>query len=75
MWYQKQLCIIGRDRRWDQAIYGVTKQILTPEEEESIENWVLEIQLWGFPPRIAQLQEMAKELLQAKGDYKELGIN
>ena len=69
MWYQKQLCIIGRDRRWDQAIYGVTKQILTPEEEESIENLVLEIQLWGFPPR------MAKELLQAKGDYKELGIN
>ena len=53
------------DGRRDQASYGVTKQRLTPEEEESIENWVLEIQSWGI----------AEELLQARGDYKELGIN
>ena len=61
--------------RRDQASYGVTKQRLTSEEEESIENWVLEIQSWGFSPRVAQLREMAEELLQARGDYKELGIN
>ena len=36
---------------------------------------MLEIQSWGFPPRISQLREMAEELLQAKGDYKELGTN
>ena len=61
--------------RRDQASYGVTKQRLAPEEEVSIENWVLDIQSWGFPPRISQLREMAEELLQAKGDYKELGVN
>ena len=38
--------------RRDQLSYGVSKQRLTPEEEESIQSWVLEIQSWGFPPRI-----------------------
>ena len=61
--------------RQDQLSYAVSKQRLTPEEENSIESWVLEIQSWGFPPRISQLREMAEELLQAKGDYKELGTN
>ena len=59
----------------NQGSYGISKQRLTPEEEESIKNWVLEIQSWGFPPRVAQLREMAVELLQAKGDHKELGKN
>ena len=61
--------------RRDQASYGILKQRLTPEEEESIKSWVLEIQSWGFPPRVAQLREMATELLQAKGDYRELEKN
>ena len=52
--------------------YGITKLRLTPKEEEYIKRWVLVIQAWGFPPRVAQLQEMGEELLQAKGDYKEL---
>ena len=41
--------------RRDQVSYGVTKQRLTPEEEDSIKSWVLEIQAWGFPPRVTQL--------------------
>ena len=61
--------------RRDQASYGVTRQRLTSDEERSIENWVAEIQSWGFPPRVGQLREMAEKLLQARGDYKELGIN
>ena len=61
--------------RRDQLSYGVSKQMLTPEAEESIQSWVLEIQSWGFPPKVTQLREMAEELLQAKGDYKELGTN
>ena len=61
--------------RRSQALYGISKQRLTPEEEESIKSWVLEIQSWGFPPRVAQLREMATELLQAKGDYQELEKN
>ncbi len=61
--------------RQDQLSYAVSKQKLTSEEEESIQNWVLEIQSQGFPPRIAQLQEMAEELLQARHNFKELGKN
>ena len=61
--------------RRDQVLYGVTKQRLTPEEEDSITSWVLEIQTWEFPPRVAQLKEMGEELLQAKGDNKPLGKN
>ncbi len=38
----------------DQVLYGISKQRLTPEEEESIKNWVLRIQSWGFPPRVAK---------------------
>ena len=30
--------------RRGQASYGILKQRLTPEEEESIKSWVLEIQ-------------------------------
>ena len=60
--------------RRDLASYGVTKQRLTPEEE-SVENRVLDIQSWGLSPRISQLREMAEELLQARGNYKELGVN
>ena len=40
------------------------------EEEKSIQSWVLEIQSWGFPPRITQLQKTAEELLQAKAIIK-----
>ncbi len=47
----------------------------TPEEKESIKNWVLEIQSWRFLRPVTQLQEMAKELLQARHDFKELGTN
>ncbi len=46
-----------------------------PEEEKSIQNWILEIQSWEFPPRVAQLQKMAKELLQARYDFKKRGKN
>ena len=38
-----------------QALYGISKQRLTLEEEQSIKSWVLEIQLWKFAPRVAQL--------------------
>lgn len=61
--------------RQDQLSYAVSKQRLTPQEEESIQNWILEIQSWGFSLRVAQLREMAEELLQAKQDFKELSKN
>ena len=60
--------------RQDQVSYVTSKQRLTPEEG-SLQSWVLQLQSWGFPPRIAQLREMAEELLRAKQDFKELGNN
>ena len=61
--------------RQDQPLYPVLKQKLTPKEEKSIQKWVLEIQFWGFSPRVAQLREMVEELLQARHNFKELGKN
>lgn len=43
---------------------------MIPEKEDSIKSWILEIQAWGFPSRVAQLREMGEELLQAKGENK-----
>ncbi len=59
----------------DQLSHAILKHKLTPEEEESIQNWVLEIQSWGFPPKVAQLHEMAEKFLQARHDFKALGKN
>ncbi len=50
-------------------------QKLTPEEEESLQSWVLQLQSLGFPPRIAPLHKMTEELLQAKQDFKKLDKN
>ena len=61
--------------RRDQVSYIVLKQRLTPEEEKSLQSWVLQLQSWGFLPQIAQLRKMAKELLRGKQDFKELGKN
>lgn len=65
----------GINGRRDQVSYITSKQRLTPEEEASRQNWVLQLQSWGFPPRIAQLCEIAQVLLRAKQDFKELGKN
>ncbi len=55
--------------------YGILKRKLTSEEEESIKIWVLEVQSLIFPPRVAKLQKMTTEFLQAGGDYRDLGRN
>jgi hypothetical protein len=49
-------------------------QRLSAGEEESLVDWIKQLGVWGWPPRVLQLRKMAVELLQAKGDYKELGI-
>ncbi len=74
-----KLCAVSKatlyrriNSRRNQVSYGISQRKQTPKEEESIKSWVLEIQSWGFPLKVAQLQEMAQELLRTKGDYKEL---
>ena len=61
--------------RLDQILYITSKQRLTHKEEEFLQSWVLQLQSWRFPPRIAQLRKMAEELLRAKQDFKELSQN
>ena len=61
--------------RRDQVLYITSKQRLTPKEEEHRQNWMLQLQSWGFPPRIAKLCKIAEELLRAKQDFKKLGKN
>lgn len=55
----------------NQILYCILQQKLTLKEEDSIKDLVLEIQPLGFPPRVAQLQEMAEELSQAKENLLE----
>ena len=52
-----------------------TKQLLTPEEEDALTNWVLQLYAWGWPAKIAQLRQMAIELLRARGNHTVLGVN
>lgn len=61
--------------RRDQVLYARSRQRLTFEEEVSLEKWILQLQTWGWPPRISQLRDMASELLRGKGDTTKLGTN
>lgn len=51
------------------------EQRLSPVEEKTLVRWICQLEAWGFPPRISQLQAMASELLRKKGDMKPLGKN
>lgn len=52
-----------------------SQQRLTPKEEDIIERHIRQLEVWGWPPMVSQLQKMATELLVAKGDLKDLGPN
>jgi hypothetical protein len=50
-------------------------QRLSPGEEQALVLWICQLQNWGWPAKVYQVRGMAQELLQAKGDTKELGIH
>ena len=50
-------------------------QRLSVIEESSIERWIVLAAGWGWPLRIEDLQSLAKDLLAAKGDMADLGVN
>ena len=54
---------------------NTSRQRLSPVEEQIIERHIMQLEVWGWPPMISQVQKMAKELLITKGDLKELRIN
>ena len=50
-------------------------QWLSPEEENALIEWALQIEAWGWSPWCIQLRFMAKELLHLKGDLADLEVN
>ena len=40
-----------------------------------MKNWLLQLCAWGWPAKIAQLRQMAIELLRARENHTALGVN
>ncbi len=51
------------------------RQRLSPEEENELVEWSRQLEEWGWPARISQLEKMAKDMLVLKGDMENLGKN
>ena len=51
------------------------EQRLTPEEEQALKTWILQVTEWGWPPRVSLVRHMVCEMLKEKGDDVELGVN
>ncbi len=49
------------------------RQRLSPHEEDALIRWLDTMTAWGWPPRIKQLEVMAKHLMEAKGDRDPIG--
>ena len=65
--------VAGKSRSHQEA--SKSQQRLSPAEEQALKSWILQVEEWGWPPKISLVRHMAKELLIAKGDHKELGRN
>jgi hypothetical protein len=50
-------------------------QRLSVGEEDALRDWMLELASWGWPVQVEQLRGMALELLQEKGNTKELRVH
>jgi len=51
------------------------QQRLSPVEERIIERHIIQLEVWGWPPMVSQVQKIAKELLITKGDLRKVRIN
>lgn len=51
------------------------RQRLSHLEEESVKDWCIQLEKWGFPARIESLRMLVTTMLQAKGDHQELGCS
>lgn len=61
--------------RRDAETYHQSRQRLTVLEEASLIRWIEQLYEWGWPPRIPQLERMAKHLMECKGDHEDLGVH
>ncbi len=55
--------------------FDISRQKLTPEEEQVIVKWIIQFQSWGWPARVEHTHRMAEELLQKKMDPAPLDVN
>ena len=51
------------------------EQRLTPEEEQALKIWILQVTEWGWPPRVSLVRHMIYKMLKEKGDDVELRVN
>ena len=54
---------------------ALLQQRLLPEEESALVDWTIQMEAWGWPPRVTQLRFMALEMLIKRDDRNDLGIN
>ena len=50
-----------------QAVTNAQKRKLYPVEEQSLDQWILDLDRRGFPPQIIDVRRMADALLAARG--------
>ncbi|KAL1972161.1 hypothetical protein VTN31DRAFT_7380 [Thermomyces dupontii] len=68
---------IGKQRKFNK----ISKQHLqrltrwTPKEEDAVVKCVYQLDAWGWPMTISEIEVLATEILRAKGDTKPLGKN
>ncbi len=62
-----------RNGRQSAKTFQTGRQRLSVHEENALIRWIDTITAWGWPPRIGQLETMAKHLMTAKGDLDPLG--
>lgn len=51
------------------------EQILVPQEETVLVDWILRLQAWGWPARVEQMRRMAQDLLTSRGSTHQLDVN
>ena len=61
--------------RQPKHVVNSSMQRLSVIEENSIERWIVLAAEWGWPLRIEDLHSLAKDILVAKGDMADLGVN
>lgn len=65
--------VTGKTQSYQEA--HEDEQRLSPTEEKALKSWIFQISEWGWPPRVSRVRYMACEMLQAKNDYRKLGLN
>jgi len=71
-WYKLRGRLHGACSRSEEM---ATRQKLSQIEEGVLVDWCLQLYRWGWPAKVNQLRAMATDLLKAKGDTGELGVN